>query len=152
MNLKVGEFKVTHEATVKYRWSLSSHMASVVARFCICEGLTDTLSEYNDHLVGRGLVGQKLIHKNLWSSWFGYTSTFCHLHTGYNLVFTSNIEKLYLGLLFMCYKYDIEEIINISGLSSDNLFLHYLLSSFAYKLWVRIYLSFVAHDRPQKNL
>ena len=57
---KSGDFRVTHQATAN-RWSLSAHMVSIVARFCFCDGRTDgrtdTLSENNDHLSGRGLGG-----------------------------------------------------------------------------------------------
>ena len=61
--------RVTSEWPTKPQpqWSLSTHMVSVVdcfganvsvvARFCFCDGRTDTLCENNDHLFGRGLGG-----------------------------------------------------------------------------------------------
>ena len=57
---KSGDFRVTHQATANNRWSLFSCMVSFVARFhFVTDGRTDTMCENNDHLFGRGLVGQK---------------------------------------------------------------------------------------------
>ena len=38
---------------------------SAVARFCFCDGRTDTLRENNDHLFGRGLVGQQDLSRTM---------------------------------------------------------------------------------------
>ena len=66
---KSEEIWVTHQAPAN-RWSLFSCMMSIVARFfsfsgprrcsafCFCNGRTDTLPDNNDHLFGRGQVGQ----------------------------------------------------------------------------------------------
>ena len=90
-NYKSSEFMMTHQP-IANRWSLSSHMVSVVARILFsgyqrlrCGALlflwwtdgrtdgqtyvradlhTDTMRENNDHLFGRGLVGQKLVFKS----------------------------------------------------------------------------------------
>ena len=58
---KSSHFRVTHQAKAN-RWSLSTHMVSVVVRFCFCDGRTDTLCENNDHLFGRGLGGSKYLY------------------------------------------------------------------------------------------
>ena len=70
---KSSEFKMTHPSPAN-RWSLFSRMVfvvlfpgldvGVVMRFYFCDNLrtdgrTDTLCDNNDHLFGRGLVGQK---------------------------------------------------------------------------------------------
>ena len=55
-NNKSGDFRVTHQAPAN-RWSLFSSIVSFIARFLFF-GRTDTMCENNDHLFGRGLVGQ----------------------------------------------------------------------------------------------
>ena len=55
---KSGDLRVTHLAPANW-WSLFSYMVSVVAHICFCDGRTDILRENNDHLFGRGLVGQQ---------------------------------------------------------------------------------------------
>ena len=58
---KSSELKMTHQATAN-RWPLSAHMMTgVAALFCFSDGRTDTTHENNDHLFGRGLVGQLLL-------------------------------------------------------------------------------------------
>ena len=53
---------MTHQAPANNWLSLFSRMVSVVERFCLCDGQTDTMCENNDHLfAGRGLVGKYYI-------------------------------------------------------------------------------------------